>query len=108
MQYKNEVILFLFLIPLLIGSIGAVIGIQQISAQIQQRTTTIDNLNRREYTYCPLSDSDVKAMSAEIDGCPLVRVYINDWNKLTLTQQNTIDTLLRNKGLVDTGEHIIK
>lgn len=70
--------------------------------------STIDNSGRREYTYCPLSDSDVKSMSAEINGCPLARVYVNDWNSKTPLEQTTIDILLRSKGFVDSSENILK
>ena len=73
-----------------------------------QTTTTIDNADRREYTYCPLSDSDVKAFNGEINGCPLMRVYVDDWSKKTSLEQSTIDNMLRLKGFVDSGEHVLK
>lgn len=73
-----------------------------------QSITTIDNVDRREYTYCPLSDSDVKAFNGEINGCPLMRVYVDDWSKKTLLEQSTIDNMLRAKGFVDSGEHVLK
>jgi hypothetical protein len=68
-------------------------------------TTTIDNAGRREYTYCPIDDTTVKSFNGEVDGCPLARVYINDWAKLTTVQQTAIDTKLRSLGFVDTGEN---
>ena len=79
-----------------------------IYADAQVRTITVDNSNRREYTYCPLSDSDVKSFGGEINGCPLMRVYVKNWNNLTPLQQSTIDTLMRGKGFVDAGEHVIR
>jgi len=79
-----------------------------VYVEAQTRTITLDNSNRREYTYCPLSDSEIKSLNAEINGCPLVRIYVNDWNKLTSLEQTAIDTLLRGKGFVDSGEHILK
>lgn len=70
-------------------------------------TTTIDSFNKnsREYTYCPLSSNDLSSFTGEVDGCPLARVYVNNWNSLSSVQQSTIDTLLRSKGFVDIGEN---
>lgn len=70
--------------------------------------TSIDNSSRREYTYCPLSDSDVKSFNGEVNGCPLARVYVDNWNSLSSIDQQKIDTLLRSKGFVDSGENILK
>ena len=70
--------------------------------------TSIDNSGRREYTYCPLSDSDIKSFNGEVNGCPLARVYVGNWNSLSSIDQQKIDTLLRSKGFVDSGENILK
>jgi hypothetical protein len=79
-----------------------------VYVEAQTRTITVDNTNRREYTYCPIPDSTARSLNAEIDGCPLMRVYINNWSSLTVLQQNTIDTQMRTLGFVDAGEHLIK
>jgi len=92
---------------LFISAIIAV-GIASYSYSASITTKTIDNSGRREYTYCPISDTLVKSLNAEIDGCPLTRVYVNNWNSLTPLQQTDIDTKLRAIGFVDSGEHIIK
>jgi hypothetical protein len=84
------------------------VGIWASANALAASTITVDNANRREYTYCPLSDTDVKSFGGEIDGCPVVRVYVNNWSTLTPTEQTTIDTLLRSKGFVDSGENILK
>lgn len=76
-------------------------------AYAQTRTVTVDNADRREYTWCPINDQLART-NISVEGCPLTRVYVNDWNKLSPLQQNTIDTQLRSLGFVDSDEHIIK
>ena len=68
-------------------------------------TITTDNTDRRMYTYCPLNNNDILSFNGEVDGCPLARVYVNNWNSLTPTQQTTIDNLLTSKGFVDAGQN---
>jgi len=92
---------------LFISAIIAV-GIASYAYSASITTTTLDNSGRREYTYCPISDTLAKAINGEINGCPLSRVYIKDWNKLTPLQQTDIDTKLRAIGFVDSGENILK
>lgn len=82
--------------------------IYSVNVQAQISRETIDNSGRREYTYCPISDNDAKSINAEINGCPLMRIYINAWNDLTPLEQSAIDSKLRSLGFVDSGEHIIK
>jgi len=85
-----------------------VIGFASYSYSASITTNTIDSSGRREYTYCPISDSLVKSLNAEINGCPLIRIYVNHWSSLTPLQQTDIDTKLRAIGFVDSGEHILK
>jgi len=85
-----------------------VVGIASYAYSASITTTTLDNSGRREYTYCPISDTLAKSINGEVNGCPLARVYINDWNKLTPLQQTDIDTKLRTIGFVDSGENILK
>lgn len=68
-------------------------------------TTTLDNINRRVYTYCPINATQVTSFHGDIEGCPIVRVYVNNWNTLPLANQTAIDTMLRTKGFVDQGEN---
>ena len=88
--------------------IALIIGILSSIPIVAYGAITLDNSNRREYTYCPITDNLAKSLNAEIDGCPLVRVYVNNWNTLTSLQQTTIDSQLRGLGFVDAGEHIIR
>lgn len=67
-------------------------------------TTTIDN-SRRVYTWCPLNSTNIASFNGEVDGCPLSRVYVNNWNSLTPIQQATIDNMLTSKGFVDAGQN---
>jgi len=88
----------------------AIVGISVtivMSVGIAFGAITIDSSNRREYTWCPISDTTAKT-NIEVDGCPVVRVYINDWNRLTILQQSSIDTQMRGLGFVDAGEHVIR
>lgn len=102
MRYTPEI--FLVLVTVVVFTVIAVHD--SYSASIT--TKTIDNSGRREYTYCPISDTLAKSMNAEINGCPLTRVYVNNWNNLTPLQQTDIDTKLRAIGFVDSGENILK
>lgn len=77
------------------------------TSMIAMGAVSVDN-GRREYTWCPLTDSNAKTLNAEINGCPLVRVYINDWSRLTPLQQSDVDSRMRAMGFVDAGEHIIR
>ena len=99
---KNQTIAILGIIGIIAGSISGI-----AYGSLTSNTITIDNSDRREYTWCPISDQLAKT-NIEIEGCPLTRVYVNDWNKLTVLEQTQIDTELRSLGFVDSGEHIIK
>lgn len=99
MKYIPEIIL--------ISSLSIILTIA-IAYGASLSTSTIDNAGRREYTYCPISDTLSKSLNAEINGCPLVRIYVNNWNSLTPLEQSTIDSQLRVIGFVDSGEHILK
>lgn len=68
-------------------------------------TITIDNSGRREYGYCPIAPETMLSRAQfEINGCPLIRTYITNWNQLTITEQTTIDTQLRAIGFKDISE----
>lgn len=71
---------------------------------IAYASITLDN-NRREYGYCPITpESMLNKAQFEINGCPIVRVYIVNWNQLSSLEQTTIDTQMRNAGFKDIGE----
>lgn len=85
------IIIGLFFIPLFTVTIYA--------------TITTDNTGRREYGYCPISPETMLSRAQfEVNGCPLVRVYITNWNQLTILDQQTIDSQLRSAGFKDIGE----
>ena len=66
---------------------------------------SIDNSGRREYGYCPISPETLLSRAQfEINGCPLIRVYISNWNELTTIDQTTIDTQLKSLGFKDIGD----
>lgn len=77
------------------------------TAMIAMGAVSLDGSNRREYTWCPINDQLAKT-NVSIEGCPIVRIYVNDWSRLTPLQQTTIDTQLRTLGFVDAGEHVIR
>lgn len=90
------------------GMIILAVGISFIAVNgSTSNTISLDNSNRREYTYCPIND-ELSKTNIEINGCPLTRVYVNDWNRLTVGQQTQIDSQLRALGFVDAGEHILR
>jgi hypothetical protein len=72
-------------------------------------TTTVDNSNRREYVYCPIDSLLLNSKTTyEIDGCPTVRLYVNNWNNLATTDKTAVDTQLRSAGFKDVGEVLTK
>lgn len=89
----------------LILSIASAIAISiPILANALTTTTTTDNADRRSYTWCPLNQTNIASFNGELDGCPLTRVYVNNWHSLTALQQTSIDIMLRSKGFIDSGE----
>ena len=79
--------------------IVSVITIVSASAQ------TIDNSGRREYGYCPITPETISSrVGLEINGCPIIRVYVTNWNELTVLEQTTVDTQLRAMGFKDISE----
>jgi hypothetical protein len=68
-------------------------------------TPQIDNTGRREYVYCPanLLTLDSRA-TYSVEGCPLTRIYVNNWNGLSTVVQTAIDTQLRSLGFRDANE----
>lgn len=85
-------------IPLLVGGIS-------IAFALIPNTSTIDNAGRREYGYCPVDPSTISSRAQlEINGCPLIRAYVTNWNSLTPSDQSTIDSQMRLLGFKDIGE----
>jgi len=104
MKYFPEI----YFVSLVVAGFAFAVFVTDNAYSASITTKTIDNSGRREYTYCPISDTLAKSMNAEINGCPLTRVYVNNWNSLTPLQQTDIDTKLRAIGFVDSGENILK
>ena len=70
---------------------------------------TLDNSGRREYGYCPINPETLLSRAQfEISGCPVVRVYISNWNQLTTLEQTTIDSQMRALGFKDISEFDIR
>lgn len=68
-------------------------------------TPSVDNSDRREYVYCPISPLSLNtATDYNIEGCPTVRIYVYHWNTLTPIQQTSIDSQLRSSGFKDPDE----
>lgn len=55
--------------------------------------------NRKEYVYCPIDlEALDKSISYEINGCPTIRVYVENYDRLTTLQKADIDTKLKANG----------
>ena len=91
-------------ILIIIGIIfGSIFGIAY--GAIIENSITLDNSDRREYGYCPISPEVMLSKAQfEINGCPIVRVYVSNWNSLSEIEKSTIDTQLRSSGFKDIGE----
>ena len=103
---KYRLIIILLVIAISIPSIPL---ITHALIQTPIATTTVDNADRREYVWCPLNSTNILSINptvnAELDGCPLVRVYVYHWDTLPVLNQTAIDTMLRSKGFTDAGEN---
>jgi hypothetical protein len=65
----------------------------------------LDNAGRREYVYCPVNPSLLSSRTTyEINGCPSVRIYVNNWNQLSVLDQTAIDSQLRSAGFKEPSE----
>jgi len=68
---------------------------------------SVDDSGRREYVYCPINPSLLDTSTTyELNGCPTVRIYVDNWNSLTALKQSSIDTQLRSAGFKDPNELI--
>lgn len=86
-------------------SIIVIVGFFASIPIITYGAITLDDNNRREYGYCPISPETMSSrVQFEINGCPVVRVYIVNWNQLTTLEQTTLDTQMRSAGFRDIGE----
>ena len=66
---------------------------------------SVDNSGRREYGYCPIQPETMLSRAQfEINGCPIIRVYVTNWDKLTSLEQTTVDSQLRTMGFKDISE----
>ena len=76
-----------------------------ISFTVANAVPSINNASRREYVYCPINPTTLdQSTTYEINGCPNVRIYVNNWNTLTPLQQTSIDAQLRGLGFKDPDE----
>lgn len=98
---KDNSFIFIFL-GIIIGGTSLAFTIDYVYGA---GTITVDNSGRREYGYCPINPELLSSRAElEINGCPLIRTYITNWDKLTILEQQTIDTELRGLGFKDISE----
>lgn len=77
---------------------------EELPDEKNDNAITVDNSDRREYVYCPIDTEELKVITTyEINGCPLVRVYIDNWTKLTLEEQTIIGQQMKANGFKDVG-----
>lgn len=69
-------------------------------SQINQEVT-----NRKEFTYCPntsilgnLHYINGSLAKTSVEGCPLNRIYIEDWNNISVLDQTQIKSQLLSNG----------
>jgi hypothetical protein len=99
-RMKNQTIAIFAITAMVLGSISGI-----AYGAITSSTITLDNSNRREYVYCPIDTTTLSVSTTyEINGCPTVRIYINNWNTITELDKTSIDTKLRSAGFKDVGE----
>lgn len=97
---KSEILLPIIVFAISISILGTIVAFGAV---------TLDNSNRREYGYCPLAPEGISSrVSLQVNGCPLMRVYISNWNQLTTLEQTTVDTQLRSMGFKDIGEFDVR
>lgn len=90
----HSMIIFLLLVGIGLGALSGAVYAQ-----------TIDNSGRREYVYCPIDPALLSSRTTyEINGCPTVRVYVDNWNSLTALDKTSIDSQLRSSGFKDVSE----
>lgn len=77
---------------------------QELSDTPNADSITIDNSGRREYVYCPVDiDTLGIELTYELNGCPIARIYIDNWLSMTVEEQNAIHEHLINNGFKDVG-----
>lgn len=93
------------IIPLILIIAVTTVLLVSVISYATALTTSVDSSNRRQYVYCPFDPTLFSSKTTfEISGCPLARIYVDNWNSLSPTDQTTIDTQLRNNGFKDIGE----
>lgn len=94
-----------FIIPIALIVISGISPLVIYVFGASLNTSTIDNAGRREYGYCPMTPESLSSRAQiEVNGCPLVRVFITNWNQLSSIDQSTIDSQMRALGFKDIGE----
>ena len=89
----------IIIILIALGIIALSATIYSVNAQIEETIT------RREYVYCPVDTSALdKTVTYEINGCPTVRIYVENYDRLTIIQKSDIDAKLRADGFLPKEE----
>ena len=65
----------------------------------------LQNETRKEYVYCPI-DTELldKSVTYEINGCPIIRVYVENYDRLDTLKRTQIDNTLRTDGFIPKEE----
>ena len=90
---------------LVVGGIGTALIIDsyaQTSKEDIDKTLSVTD-NRKSFGYCPTNtDSknilDSLGLTYTIEGCPLSRLYIDNWNKISETDKQLITDYLLERG----------
>lgn len=97
---------FSILIIIAISIITTAIIMHDVYAQTSKedlnKTLSITD-NRKSFGYCPSNDDsknilDSLGISYSIEGCPLSRIYIENWDKISDTDKQLIADYLLSKG----------
>lgn len=108
---RIEITISLIVIIAIFGILGY-LALKPVLAQLQTAIGVEDTLSptddRKAFSYCPIS-SDTEnilgkyGVSYNIEGCPLSRLYVDNWDKLDkTTQQNIVNELLASGYRMDT------
>lgn len=100
---------------LIVLAVSVIVGLQIVSAQISSIEVIDDRLpvkvedtltetdTRKSFGYCPVNSDtetlfDKYGISYKIEGCPISRLYIDNWDKIDANTQLAIVEELKLKG----------
>lgn len=102
MKYSKDIFM---ISTILILAVSVPLAIGQLAelADIDVKDTVSTTDHRKPFGYCPVDDDTTTVLTKygvqyEIEGCPLSRVYVDNWNKLDAGTQQAIVNELASKG----------